>query len=145
MNHLQRFERLAKWIAERERQAASALAAAARKIEEAQTRLATLQRFRREYLKQWLPDGAAVSALKFFELRAFLSHLSYAIEEQEAALQKLRQEHAALQLAWQRVRCRQRGIEKMQADWLRRQQLAAERRAQRELDDRAARRRPDKA
>ncbi|GAB6067256.1 hypothetical protein JCM13664_05740 [Methylothermus subterraneus] len=145
MSEALRFERLTRWIAERERQAASALAAAVRKLEEAQTRLATLQRFRREYLQQWLSDGVAVSALEFFELRAFLSNLSRAIEEQEAALQKLRQEHAALQLAWQRVRCRQRGIEKMRADWLRRRQLAAERRAQRELDDRAARRRPDKA
>ena len=144
MSRAQRFEQVAKLTAEREKKAAEALVASAKRLEEAKARLETLYRFRSEYLLHLQPDGGVMSAIWLQQLRAFLSNLSRAIEEQEVVLQKLRQEHAALQLAWQRAHCRHRGIEKVQADFLRRQQLTAERRLQRELDDRAGRRRPSK-
>lgn len=144
MSRVQRLEQVAKLTAEREKKAAEALAASAKRLEEAKARLDTLYRFRSEYLLYLQPSEVAMSAIWLQQLRAFLSNLSGAIEEQEAALQKLRQEHAALQSAWQKAHCRHRGIEKVQADFLRRQQLTAERRLQRELDDRAGRRRLSK-
>lgn len=135
MSRAQRLEQVAELTAEQEKKAAKALAAAASRLEEAQARLETLYRFRSEYSQ---PSEAAVSAFQLHELRAFLSKLGSAIEEQEAALQKLRQEYAALQLAWQRAYCRQRGIDKVRADLFRREQAVLERRLQGELDDRAA-------
>ncbi len=138
MNYAERFEQVAKWAAEREKKAAQALAMATSKLQEANTQLEALYRFRAEYLSRMQQDGAAVTALQFQQLRAFLNRLGSAIAEQEAVLQKLRQEIAALQAAWQRAYCRRQGIDKIRADRLRRQQAEIERRQQGELDDRAA-------
>ncbi len=134
MSRARRLEQLAKLTAEQEKKAAKALASAASRLEEANARLKTLYQFRSEYLK---PSEVALSAIQLHELRAFLSKLGSAIAEQEAVLQKLRQEYAALQLAWQRAYCRHRGIDKVQADLFRQEQAALERRLQGELDDRA--------
>ncbi len=134
MSRARRLEQLAKLAAEQEKQAAKALASAASRLEEANARLKTLYRFRSEYLQ---PSELALSAIQLHQLHAFLRGLSSAIAEQEAALQKLRQEYAALQLAWQRAYCRHRGIDKVQADLFRQEQAALERRLQGELEDRA--------
>lgn len=138
MSRVQRLEQAAEFAAEQEKKAAKALGQAASRLEEANARLEALCRFRGEYLSYLKPGGVAVSARQLLELHTFLSRLGRAIEEQEAVLQKLRQEHAALQSAWQRAYCRRRGIEKIRENWLRREQLASERKLQRELDDRAA-------
>lgn len=144
MSQARRLGQVAKLTAEQEKRAAEALTASAQRLEEAQTRLETLYRFRAEYLLYLQPSETVMSAIQLHQLRAFLGNLGNAIEEQEATLQRLRQEHAALQLAWQQAHCRHRGVGKVQADLLRRQQLTTERKLQRELDDRAARGRPGK-
>lgn len=134
MSRARRLEQVAKLTAEQEKKAAQALAAAASRLEEAKARLESLYRFRSEYFQ---PSEAAMSAIQLHQLRVFLSKLGSAIEEQEATLQKLRQEYAALQSAWQQAYCRRRGIEKVRADLCRQEQAALERRLQGELDDRA--------
>ncbi|MCX8049938.1 MAG: flagellar export protein FliJ [Methylohalobius sp.] len=141
MNRIQRLEQAAKFAAEQEKKAASALTTSALRLEQAQAQLEVLRRFRSEYLVRLNRGESSLSAGQLLELRAFLNRISCAIEEQETLLGKLRQEHAALQAAWQQACCRRRGIEKVQAGWLYRERLAAEQKLQRELDDRAAARR----
>ncbi len=141
MNRVKRLEQIAQWAAEQEKRAAKALAACAQRLEEAKAKSETLHRFRAEYLLKLKASQTPTNALRLAEWRAFLDKLSRAIEEQEGVLERLRQEHAARQLAWQRAYCRCLGIEKVRAKLLCRQKLALERSLQREQDDRAARRR----
>jgi flagellar export protein FliJ len=143
MRQAKRLEQVAQWAAEQEKQAAKALAACAQKLEEAKAKLETLQRFRAEYLQKFTTCESVSLALRLAEWHAFLSQLSRAIEAQEGMLERLRQEYAARQFAWQRAHCRCLGIEKVRAKLLCRQKLAAERSLQREQDDRAARRKKE--
>lgn len=125
-------------MARKEAEAARAMTEAARQLAQAEERLETLRRFRREYASRMFERNPAMNAGQLREYRAFLANLGRAIEEQQAVLQQMRQRHAALERDWRQLHCRLRGVGKFQ-DRLRHQEnRSRERRQQAELDDRSA-------
>ncbi len=140
MKRSQRLGRVVALAAEQENEAAKILAQASRQIDETEAQIEAMRRFRAEYCARLQREGG-MNALQLNEYRAFLANLGKAIEEQEANLQRMRQEHAALRRSWRQLHCRHKGVGKIQRKIARQEQSVAEKRAQGELDDRAAARR----
>ena len=117
---------------------AKAMNRLAGELRQAQAQLEALQRFRSQYGGGPLPQGGALCGAVLHEYRAFLANLGRAIEEQEAKLVRLRQQHAELERQWRQLHCRHRGVEKFQHQLQHQERQALERRLQREADDRIA-------
>lgn len=125
-------------MARKEEEAARAVSRAAQELDRAKAQLETLQRFRREYASRIQRQNPVMNARQLQEYRAFLANLGRAIEEQQAALQRMRQQHAALERDWRQLHCRLRGVGKFQDRLKRQEDQRRERRLQAEMDDRSA-------
>ncbi len=141
MKRSRRLQKVVDFTAEQEREVAEILARSNRQIDETLAQIEAMRRFRDEYCARLQHQDMTMNARQLNEYRAFLTQLGRAIEEQEANLQTMRQEHAALQRSWRQVHCRHRGVGKVQQKFARQEQKLLERRMQGELDDRSAARR----
>ncbi len=144
MKRSHRLQRVVDFTAEQESEAAKILGEAARQIDQALSQIESMRQFRSEYSARLGHQEAAMTAMQLHEYRAFLTNLGRAIEEQEAVLAKMRQQHAALQLSWKQAHCRNKGVSKVQQKLVQQEREMMERRIQSELDDRAAARRRKK-
>lgn len=138
MKRSQRLQPVREFTARKEAEAAKAMTQAAEKLAQAKAQLETLQRFRREYVIRIQQQNPIMNAGQLQEYRAFLANLGRAIEEQQAVLQQMRQQHAALERNWRQLHCRLHGIGKFQDRLRHLENRSRERRQQAEMDDRSA-------
>ncbi len=144
MKRSQRLQQVVDFTAEQESEAAKILAQATRQIDQTLAQIEAMRQFRLDYCARLQQQGMSMNAMQLNEYRAFLANLGRVIEEQETALQKMRQEHAALQRSWREIHCRRKGIGKVQRKFAMQEQKLMEKRMQSELDDRVAARRRKK-
>ena len=123
-----------------ERKQAQSLAAAQRRLAEAETKLLDLERYRGEYqqgLTQRVGGGMGVAQLRDYQ--AFLARLGDAIRQQQSVVQRMRSERDAEQQRWQQAARRVKAIDHVVDQWQAEDRRAADKREQRDTDERGQR------
>jgi len=140
MTRLRRLEPILRLAEERERAAARAFAAARARQTEEERRLQLLRDYHSEYQERFRQSGAGgVMPRQLAEYRAFSERLELGLRQQQGVLAKAGAQCAAAQEDWwAAIRHRDR-LAVMRARLHREAQQVAERREQRESDERAGR------
>jgi flagellar FliJ protein len=124
-----------------ERRMALSLATVERKVADAEAKLQELERYRLDYDKQFAQragGGIGVTALRDYQ--AFLARLSEAIKQQQALVKRAQSERDAERQRWQEAAKRAKALGHVVEQWQSEERRAADRRDQRESDERAQRR-----
>ena len=128
-----------------EKRVAQSLAAHERRVQEAENKLAELTRYRGEYEQQYTERaGSGIGVMELRDYQAFLARLSEAMRQQQAVVHRVRAERDAERLRWQDAARRVKAIDHVVTQWQHEEQRIADRRDQRETDERGQRRpKPD--
>jgi flagellar protein FliJ len=126
-----------------EQRLAQSLANFQRRLADAESKLLELQRYRSEYEQSFTTRvGAGIAVPQLRDYQAFLTRLSEAIRQQHAIVQRARGERDAEQQRWQQAAQRVKAIDHVVERWQAEDRHAADRRDQRDTDERAQRSRP---
>jgi flagellar FliJ protein len=141
MNRLKRLAPIVELAATQEQEAAAALGASLRKLEEARLGMQSLEHFRASYGERFKQSGEqGLSMRQLAEYRAFLAKINQAIAEQEKVAQQMEAEAQRRRHAWEEAHRHSLGMQKL-ADKLRSEEAGlAQKREQAEMDERAGRR-----
>ena len=123
-----------------EQRLAQSVAGFQRRVSDAESKLAELERYRGEYEKgftQRLGPGMGVMQLRDYQ--AFLGRLGDAIRQQQSVVQRARAERDAEQQRWQQAARRVKAIDHVADQWQSEERRAADRREQRDTDERGQR------
>jgi flagellar FliJ protein len=127
-------------IGDLERQRAGRLAASERTVAEAQARLDELTRYRDDYLRRFATLAAGgLGGMDLRDYQTFLARLGAAIRAQSEVLDGTRTQRDAELSAWQSAAARAKAVEKVVERWRTEERLAADRREQKEADERGLR------
>ncbi len=140
MTRLRRMEPIQRLAEEREQEAARNFTAARVRLAEQEGRKQQLHDYRGEYSARFQHSGAGgMTPGQLVEYRAFLARLDLGLRHQDEVLAKASAAVAAAQQAWmEAIRYRDR-LEVMRSRMQREEQHLAERREQRESDERSGR------
>jgi flagellar FliJ protein len=125
----------------RERDAGAVVAAARRAVEERERQLEQLRGYRVDYARRASTEGAA-DAVRLQNYHAFLARLADAIRQQEESVAAARRDLEQKLAQWQERRVEAASLGKVVQRIASVEQKAADRREQRETDERALRTRP---
>jgi len=124
-----------------EKRLAQSLAAHERRLNEAENKLSELTRYRGEYEQQYTQRvGSGIGVLELRDYQAFLARLSEAMRQQLAVVQRVRAERDAERLRWQDAAKRVKAIDHVVTQWQTEERRVADRRDQRDTDERGQRR-----
>lgn len=124
-----------------ERDAGAVVAAARRVVEEREAQLTQLRAYREDYARRAAHEGAA-DAVRLQNYHAFLARLGDAVRQQEEFVALARQDLERKTALWQEKRVEAASLAKVVDRLASAEQRAADRRDQRETDERASRGRP---
>jgi flagellar FliJ protein len=140
MTRAQRLQPVQKLVDENERRVAQSLAALERRLSDAETKLAELQRYRQEYETQFgARAGLGIGATELRDYQAFLARLSEAVRQQNSLVQRARIERDLERTRWQEAATRAKAVDHVIERWHDEDRRALDRRDQRESDERAQR------
>jgi flagellar FliJ protein len=123
-----------------ERRLAVALATVEKKVADAETKLQELERYRGDYESQFKQRaGRGMGATDLRDYQAFLARLSDAIRQQQAVVKRAQSERDAERQRWQEAAKRAKALGHVVEQWQTEERRAADRREQRESDERAQR------
>ncbi|MFO1401156.1 MAG: flagellar export protein FliJ [Steroidobacteraceae bacterium] len=135
-----RLEPVDRLVRSTERDCARRLAGAQQHLADAEQRLAELERYREEYHQAFHERArSGLQARGLREFQVFIARLDEAIAQQRALLQQSRLEHARQHSQWQSAAVRSSAVGKVMEKARHEERQVEERRAQRELDERAQR------
>ncbi|HEY8538095.1 MAG TPA: flagellar export protein FliJ [Steroidobacteraceae bacterium] len=123
-----------------ERRLAQSVASIERRLAEADGKLIELMRYRSEYEQQFAArasGGIGVAELRDYQ--AFLARLNEAIRQQQAVVYRIRAERDAERARWQAAAQRAEAVGNLVERWQVEERRVADRREQREIDERAQR------
>jgi flagellar protein FliJ len=140
MTRTKRLQPVQAVVASNEKRAAQSLAAYERRVIEAETKLSELTRYRGEYEQQYTQRaGGGIGVMELRDYQAFLARLSEAMRQQQSVVQRVRAERDAERLRWQDAARRVKAIDHVVTQWHNEEQRSADRRDQRETDERGQR------
>ena len=123
-----------------ERRLAVALATVEKKVADAEAKLQELERYRGDYESQFKQRaGRGIGATDLRDYQAFLARLSDAIRQQQAVVRRAQSERDAERQRWQEAAKRAKALGHVVEQWQTEERRAADRREQRESDERAQR------
>lgn len=125
----------------REEKAALAMGESQQALQQQQSRLEELKRYRQEYIANFHADGrAGISAQRMLQLQSFLERLNRAIDEQQHWVEVACQHLEKKTHAWQAARSHAKALDKVVDRHQRSEQRQQSRREQKETDEVAQRR-----
>lgn len=137
MTKSERLQPVAKIALQREQRAAQALAAAQRQMLDRGRRLDELRGYRQEYQTQFsAADDDPRTAYRITDFRAFLQRLDQLIMEHERLYQVCKSEYESKKKAWMSLHGKTQALDKAISNFRQDEQGLADRREQREADDR---------
>lgn len=124
-----------------ERRLASRLADLERRLTDSELKLAELQRYRCEYEQQFSRRaGQGIGATGLRDYQAFLARLAEAIRQQQAVVARALAERDTQRVRWLGAATRAKAVGHVVEQWRTEERRIADRREQRESDERAQRR-----
>lgn len=123
-----------------EQRLAQSVAGFQRRLSDAENKLTELERYLGEYEKGFTERaGGGLGVTQLRDYQAFLSRLSEAIRQQQTVVQRARAERDAEQQRWQQAARRVKAIDHVVDQWQAEERRAADRREQRDTDERGQR------
>lgn len=133
----QRLALLLKLAAQREQTAARALAASSERQQQAQQQAQQLADYSEEYVQRQVERARQpVSVRELANFQRFYGQLDHAQQQQARVVEQLEQEREKARQRWLSLHAREKLLEQLRAKRLAVEEVAAEKRRQRELDDR---------
>lgn len=140
MRRAQRLAPVQTLFDDRERRLAQSLAGYERRVVDSETKLNELERYRTEYERQFTQrasGGVGVADLRDYQ--AFLARLNEAIRHQRTLVQRAQAERDAERQRWQESARRAKALDHVVDAWRADERRAADKREQRDADERAQR------
>lgn len=126
-----------------EREAARQLGQMQGQLQQAQRKLAELERYRFDYQQQWITNGQqGVSGQWLINYQRFLSQLEGAVEQQNRSVAFHENNVGKARVIWQEKYARLEGLRKLVERYREEARLAADKYEQKQLDEFAQRLRP---
>jgi flagellar protein FliJ len=123
-----------------ERRLAQSLAAHERRVAESENKLQELTRYRGEYEQQFTKRaGSGIGVTELRDYQAFLARLTEAMRQQQSVVHRMRSDCDAERLRWQDAAKRAKAVDHVVTQWQNEERRIAERRDQRDTDERAQR------
>lgn len=127
-----------------EKRAAQTLAVHERRVQEAENKLQELTRYRGEYESQFTQRaGGGMGVLELRDYQAFLARLTDAMRQQQSVVHRMRADRDAERLRWQDAARRVKAIDHVVTTWQTEERQLADRREQRDTDERGQRKKPN--
>ena len=143
MTRTKRLQPVQNVIENAEKRLAQSLAVHERRVLEAENKLQELTRYRGEYESQYTQRvGGGIGVLELRDYQAFLARLSDAMRQQLSVVQRLRAERDAERTRWQDAARRVKAIDHVVTTWQTEERKLADRREQRDTDERGQRKKP---
>jgi flagellar FliJ protein len=144
MNRSKRMQPVQDLMEDAEKRLARSLADSEKRVLEAQTKLAELERYLGEYQRQLTQRVAqGMGVLELRDYQAFMGRLNDAIRQQQAVVQRACADRDAERTRWQEAARRAKAIDHVVDQWQLQERKASDRREQIEIDERAQRARPE--
>jgi flagellar protein FliJ len=145
MTRTKRLQPVQNVVESAEKRLAQSLAAFERRVNEAESKLQELIRYRGEYEQQLTQRaGGGIGVLELRDYQAFLARLNEAARQQQAVVQRVRAERDAERARWQDAARRVKAIDHVVTQWQSEERRLADRREQNATDERGQRRtKPD--
>jgi flagellar FliJ protein len=142
MKRADRLEPVQKIVDDNERRLAEHYAAAERLLHSSEQKLHELSGYRDDYTKGFAQRaGGGMGARDLVDYQAFMSRLNEAIKQQLQEVQRTRSECEAQRMRWQEAAQRAKALGNVITRWQQEEVHAADRRDQRDSDERGQRRR----
>ncbi len=142
MNRSQRLQPVKKIAENREKEAANELGKAQKRLDEMLSRLKELKQYREEYTRNFMTVGAqGMGVARMLEYRAFLAKIDGAVDYQTQVVEQVRRDCDYRQRVWGHLHGRVLALDKVATRYRHQEDLDADRRLQKETDERAQRRR----
>lgn len=142
MKRADRLEPVKQIMSDTERKLAEHLAAAEKLLGHCEHKLQELTSYRDDYTQGFARRaGGGMGARELVDYQAFMSKLNQAIDHQQQVAQRARQDRDMHQRRWQEAAQRAKALGNVIERWQGEAQRAADKREQRETDERAQRRR----
>lgn len=139
MTRTKRIEPVQRLMDGQEKDQAQVLARARTRLAEAEAKLAELARYRGDYERGFREQAAGgLASQRLRDYRLFLARLDEALRQQQANVQRLREELEAQTRLWQEAARRSRALGVVVERWRGEERLAADRQEQRDTDERAS-------
>ena len=140
MTRAKRLQPVQHLVDEQQRRLAQSLASMDKRLADAETKLAELERYRKEYEAQLaLRAQSGIGVLDLRDYQAFLTRLSEAVRQQQALVQRARVERDLERTKWQEAAVRAKALDHVVERWQLEERLTMDRKEQRETDERAQR------
>jgi flagellar FliJ protein len=145
MTRTQRLQPVQNVVESAEKRLAQSLATHERRVNEAETKLQELTRYRGEYEQQYTQRaGTGIGVTELRDYQAFLGRLNEAMRQQQSVVQRVRADRDVERLRWQDAARRVKAIDHVVTQWQNEERQAEDRRDQRDTDERGQRRlKPD--
>lgn len=142
MKRVDRLEPVQKIMDDTERRLAEHYAAAERLLKSSEQKLHELSGYRDDYLSGFARRaGVGIGARDLVDYQAFMARLNEAIKQQSLMVQRSRTDCDVQRKRWQEAAQRAKALGHVMATWQQEELRAADRRDQRESDERGQRRR----
>lgn len=140
MTRSERMKPITQVAGSRERDAARVLGESQRRLAEVETKLNELTAYRDEYVARLKREGGnGMASRSVLDYQIFLSRLNEAIAYQHGRVSQARREVEQKRALWQASRTQSMALDKVVERYQGDERRAAERREQKELDDRSQR------
>lgn len=140
MNRSKRMQTVERVVSDVERKRAEALAARERHVTECENKLTELESYQKSYADQFhTRAGAGMGAAGLRDFQAFMSRLGEAVKQQAQLVLKAKADRDAEMKVWQHAAQRAEAVSGLVERWQKDEQRAADKREQKESDERAQR------
>lgn len=136
MTRSKRMQPVVEVTVNREREAARRLGELRQRQQAAEQRLQELIQYREDYARQFAAGGS-LSAARLQDYRVFLGRLNQAVEQQQALVERARQDCVAQQTRWMELHTRVQALGKVVSRYRDSERSDRDRREQKEADQRA--------
>ncbi len=140
MTRSQRLKPVQDVIESAEKRLAQSLAAFERRVTEAESKLSELTRYRGDYEQQFAQRAATgMGVAELRDYQAFLARLTEAMRQQHSIVQRARADRDLERVRWQDAAKRSKALDHVVTQWHVEERRTADRRDQRDTDERAQR------
>lgn len=140
MKRSQRMAGICQFTGNKEQEAAKVLGECTQRMEMQQKRLADLEQYRLEYSQQITTAGGNGLTISTYQnMQAFMGNLSRAIEQQKAILNQVQTEYERKKNLWLEARNKNKALNQVTDRYRQQEEMADEKKQQREIDDRFSR------
>jgi flagellar FliJ protein len=127
-------------VCDAERKRAEALALRERQVKECENKLTELEEYQKSYAEQFQARaGAGMGAAGLRDYQTFMARLGEAVKQQAQLVLKAKADRDAERTVWQHAAQRSEAVSGLVERWQKEEQRQADKREQRESDDRGGR------